>query len=547
MKQVQWYVLHTSPRIERDIRQRLDAEPEVWETFLPMQKRQVTLAGKRLTRYTPLIPGYLFVRTHLAFLRKFLPERAPQCYLQLDALRQVSRPMVISDAEMERFKFFTERSDGQLTLLHSPYSQFHNNDRVRILTGPFAGYEGFIREIRRDNKLIFKVGTMAIAVSNILRYDVAIVSHAVRCDEPIRARLLVDHLLGRLQFLGFPDEAAAVLRETLCFLHTSRTPEDWIGELEEKGRTSCLRAFRTMDRSEASYFLTLARYYFGREPQTRLLREIPDCPLRPLLTPTAGHEDLQPLTPLRRIDCSAATGQPSPAEPAAALTVQPLPEGRQARYEALWTARRQTETTDSRPQTDSPSGQSPSLSVVDIPFVCDRTVLLMPRAGWTEAFCPLSCDESRYELDTDSNRTERHRYVAHVGMRKLPDGRFLYFSNWDEFYSHYEVLPGEERERLLAKLDKYGLTAFRHALSSERSGELPVGPLLLGPVPGMDFSGLYQIFSGETLGQVLTSEACHPPYLQTYLQGALTLLTEIMQSPRLRSWHTYLRTVWLRK
>lgn len=535
MKQVQWYVLHTAPRIERDIRQRLDAEPEVWETFLPMRKSFVTLAGKRLTRYTPLIPGYLFVRTDLGFLRRNLSDRYPQCYLQLDALRQAGHPMVISDAEMERFKFFTEQTDGQLTLLHSPYSQFHNNDRVRILTGPFAGYEGFIREIKRDNKLIFKVGNMAIAVSNIMRYDVSVISNAVPAGQTVLVRHLVDILLGRLQFLGFPDEAPQVLRDTLKYIGTERTLEDWLKALTEKGATRRLQAFRNFESNDAAYFLTLARYYYGKEPKTTLLHEIPDSVLRPFLTQTVGDEQLSPLSPVAhtawkgKLQCASASLQPSAPSPQQSA--------------ASSSASEQKETGDSSAEQQVVEPLS-SVSVSAHPL--SEPLTLLTHAHFTEALCPIGFDENRYQSDTDHSEVEPHRYVAHVGMTKLPDGRYLYFSNWNEFYSHYQVLPHEERVKLLDKLEKYQLTAFHSALEGESLTTALSPEIHLGPVPQFDFSGFYMIFPANTLGEVLTTNPYHFELLQNYLTQSLHLIIEIMQSSRLRAWQTYLRTVWLR-
>ena len=546
MKQVHWYVIHTTPRIERDIKQRLDAQADVWETFLPMQKRLVTLAGKRLTRYTPLIPGYLFVRTNLAFLRKFMPVKAPQCYLQLDALREISRPMTIADAEMERFKFFTERTDGQLTLLHSPYSQFKNNDRVKILTGPFAGYEGFIREIKRDNKLIFKVGNMAIAVSNILRYDVEVISNAVPEGETILVRNLVDHLLGRLQFLGFPDEAPQVLRDVLKYLGTERTPEDWLQYIHEKGNLRYLRAFQHLDDSEASYFLTLARYYFGKEPNTQLLKEISDLPLRPFLTQTVGNENIQPLTPVRQVE--QGKYEPTSAE-ALATTPEEAPSSstdRFARYAALCAARAARAEKQTAPTTADQEETVALSTGQNTAFVLSPRITLISHTHFTEALCPIDIDENRYQFASDDTQVERHHYVAHVGMSKLPDGNYLYFSNGDEFYSHYAVMSKDEREKLLAKLDKYGLTAFHAALVGATETGINPYTLRLGPIPTFHFSGLYLIFPGCTLGECLTSNPYHSTLLQIYLTQSLSLLSEIMQSPRLRAWQGYMRTVWLR-
>lgn len=75
----------------------------------------------------------------------------------VDSSRKEKDAMVVADSEMTAFRLFNDNTAGQLMMLRSPFCNFTSADRIRIMSGPFAGYEGYIREIGGDNKLIFKV------------------------------------------------------------------------------------------------------------------------------------------------------------------------------------------------------------------------------------------------------------------------------------------------------------------------------------------------------------------------------------------------------
>lgn len=172
--------------------------------------------------------------------------------------------MVVADSEMTAFRLFNDNTAGQLMMLRSPFCNFTSADRIRIMSGPFAGYEGYIREIGGDNKLIFKVGSMAIALSNVMRYDVAVVeNHHASTETSLQLRI-ADSLRARLEEAGHVDDACDRLRDIMT------------------GAAGMPAAFTDADRADAR---SLA--HFCASDRKRIDSIVGNAPLRRFLTPTA--------------------------------------------------------------------------------------------------------------------------------------------------------------------------------------------------------------------------------------------------------------------
>lgn len=185
-----WYVVHTQPRGEKMLKALLDREPAVADTYLPMRQQFAIVGGQRVSRMALTMPGLVFVRGNKNQLVALLREKSGASRLMVDSSRKEKDAMVVADSEMTAFRLFNDNTAGQLMMLRSPFCNFTSADRIRIMSGPFAGYEGYIREIGGDNKLIFKVGSMAIALSNVMRYDVAVVeNHHASTETSLQLRI----------------------------------------------------------------------------------------------------------------------------------------------------------------------------------------------------------------------------------------------------------------------------------------------------------------------------------------------------------------------
>lgn len=259
-----WYVVHTQPRGEKMLKALLDREPAVVDTYLPMRQQFAIVGGQRVSRMALTMPGLVFVRGNKNQLVALLREKSGASRLMVDSSRKEKDAMVVADSEMTAFRLFNDNTAGQLMMLRSPFCNFTSADRIRIMSGPFAGYEGYIREIGGDNKLIFKVGSMAIALSNVMRYDVAVVeNHHASTETSLQLRI-ADSLRARLEEAGHVDDACDRLRDIMT------------------GAAGMPAAFTDADRADAR---SLA--HFCASDRKRIDSIVGNAPLRRFLTPTA--------------------------------------------------------------------------------------------------------------------------------------------------------------------------------------------------------------------------------------------------------------------
>ena len=259
-----WYVVHTQPRGEKMLKALLDREPAVADTYLPMRQQFAIVGGQRVSRMALTMPGLVFVRGSKNRIVALLREKSGASRLMVDSSRKEKDAMVVADSEMTAFRLFNDNTAGQLMMLRSPFCNFTSADRIRIMSGPFAGYEGYIREIGGDNKLIFKVGSMAIALSNVMRYDVAVVeNHHASTETSLQLRI-ADSLRARLEEAGHVDDACDRLRDIMT------------------GAAGMPAAFTDADRADAR---SLA--HFCASDRKRINSIVGNAPLRRFLTPTA--------------------------------------------------------------------------------------------------------------------------------------------------------------------------------------------------------------------------------------------------------------------
>ncbi len=114
----------------------------------------------------PTISGLVFLQGSSKELRAYLRERYPQCHLACD--RATGLPAVISDAQMQPFISLSLVEPTRLRVLEKPVGQYaKGNVLLRVLSGPFAGYEGYLVRIHKDRRLVVDFGGMAVAIGGV--------------------------------------------------------------------------------------------------------------------------------------------------------------------------------------------------------------------------------------------------------------------------------------------------------------------------------------------------------------------------------------------
>ncbi|MDR2389275.1 MAG: UpxY family transcription antiterminator [Tannerellaceae bacterium] len=134
-----WYVLYTSPRAEKQVRDRIrSADMECW---LPLHHTPRIWSDRVKMVDVPLFHSYLFVRSS--------PEQLPSLLKVYGVVRIIyynGKPAVVRPHEIEAIKDFLEQSAGHPLLL---------GEEVEILTGAMKHISGKVRRIKKTYLVLY--------------------------------------------------------------------------------------------------------------------------------------------------------------------------------------------------------------------------------------------------------------------------------------------------------------------------------------------------------------------------------------------------------
>ncbi len=120
------------------------------------------------------ISGLVFLQGTVKDLQDFLNVNFPQYHLVND--RSLRRPASIRDSVMRPFMNVMKTHPEQVTFLRDSFEQFaQDHVKLRVLTGPFKDYEGYIVRIDRDRQLVFDFGGLAVAIRGVHKEDFEVV------------------------------------------------------------------------------------------------------------------------------------------------------------------------------------------------------------------------------------------------------------------------------------------------------------------------------------------------------------------------------------
>ena len=147
-----WYVLHVKPRTEKKTAAYLVRYG--YFCHLPLYTRTYRKQRRKVRVEMPLFPGYVFTRllpeerirmlqTNL-IVRTILIERPRETVHQLRQIRRAAR----SDSELRRLS-----------------STFRAGDRVRVMSGPLTGTDGYVKYDGTRAMLCLNVEILGAAVA----------------------------------------------------------------------------------------------------------------------------------------------------------------------------------------------------------------------------------------------------------------------------------------------------------------------------------------------------------------------------------------------
>lgn len=157
MSDLKWYVLKVisghenkvKSYIENEMR-RLNLDPYVTQVVIPMEKIVQIKNGKKITKERPYYPGYLMVEANLIGEVPHLIKNIPGVISFL-SLTKGGDPVPMRKIEVNRMLGKMDELSEFATDIEIP---FIVGDNIKVIDGPFSGFNGTIERIIEDKKKV---------------------------------------------------------------------------------------------------------------------------------------------------------------------------------------------------------------------------------------------------------------------------------------------------------------------------------------------------------------------------------------------------------
>jgi transcriptional antiterminator NusG len=167
-----WYIVHTysgqETRAKKALLERaktMGFEKEFDEVLVPEESVIEMVNGKKRTSKRKFFPGYIMVHMELNDETWHVVKGTPKI---TGFVGNATDPPAISDEEVARM---TQRiKEGAAK--PKPLINFDEGENVRVITGPFANFQGFVDEVMEDKeKLRVMVQVFGRATPVVLGYS----------------------------------------------------------------------------------------------------------------------------------------------------------------------------------------------------------------------------------------------------------------------------------------------------------------------------------------------------------------------------------------
>jgi len=144
--QARWHAAYTKSRHEKSVAAQLDILGI--SNFLPLYTRLSRWKDRRVRLRLPLFPNYVFVQLERA--RRVEVFRVPGV---ISLVSSKNEPVALPESEIERLQQSLTK-DGMLV---EPHDYLQIGQRVRVVRGPFQGFEGILEQKKNSSKLIISI------------------------------------------------------------------------------------------------------------------------------------------------------------------------------------------------------------------------------------------------------------------------------------------------------------------------------------------------------------------------------------------------------
>lgn len=153
-----WYVLYTAPRAEKQVQGRIDALGV--ECWLPLHRTPRVWSDRVKVVEIPLFSSYVFVRCSDAELRDLI-----RVYGVSRIVYYNGKPAVVRQKEIDAIREFLERASEHVLC---------PGDEVEILCGAMKHVSGKVRNIKKNHLVLYleQLGaTVCVKLEHVARTD----------------------------------------------------------------------------------------------------------------------------------------------------------------------------------------------------------------------------------------------------------------------------------------------------------------------------------------------------------------------------------------
>src|SRR4051795_10694581 len=145
-----WFVVHTYAGYENKVKQNLasrvrsmNVEEQIFEVVIPMEDVIEFKGGRKVVVQKKVFPGYLYVRMDLDDDSWYVVRNTPGV---TGFVGNGARPTPLSRKEVENVLGVGKEEPGVEKKVR-PRLEFEEGEQVRVITGPFADFNGAISDI----------------------------------------------------------------------------------------------------------------------------------------------------------------------------------------------------------------------------------------------------------------------------------------------------------------------------------------------------------------------------------------------------------------
>ena len=150
-----WYVIHSYSGHEKKVQANLETrsrsmhlEDRIFEVLIPMEDVVEIKNGKKVTVAKKMLPGYVLVRMYLDDETWYAVRNTPGV---TGFVGSGVKPVPLSRRELRRFLGEPEKEQKKAATFKPAWEV---GDSVRVITGPFADFNGSIESINLDQSKV---------------------------------------------------------------------------------------------------------------------------------------------------------------------------------------------------------------------------------------------------------------------------------------------------------------------------------------------------------------------------------------------------------